>query len=58
MVNTFCTGKRALKNAGIHSLNDLSSYTENELMQLHGMGKTSIPKLQSILMAAKLNFKK
>lgn len=42
--------RRALENAGITSLSILSAYTETELLKLHGIGKTSIPKLRAALM--------
>ena len=35
--------KRALENAQIRTLEDLSKFSENELLALHGIGKSSIP---------------
>ena len=49
---------RALENAGIHTLKELSQKTEKEILQLHGMGKSSLPKLKSALAGAGLSFKK
>ena len=49
--------QRALTNKKITSLQILSSYTEKEILALHGMGKTSIPKLKVALQKANLNFK-
>lgn len=50
--------QRALKNAGIHRPEDLIKYTEKQLLELHGMGPSSIPKLKVLLRAKKLSFKK
>ncbi len=41
--------RRALENEGIQTIEHLSQYSENELLSLHGMGKSSIPKLKIIL---------
>ncbi|MDI9342410.1 MAG: hypothetical protein QM534_17690 [Sediminibacterium sp.] len=49
--------RRALENAGITSLSLLSAYTETELLKLHGIGKTSIPKLRAALMENGLAFR-
>jgi DNA-directed RNA polymerase alpha subunit len=35
--------RRALSNAKITSLEQLSQYSEHELLKLHGFGKSSIP---------------
>jgi predicted RecB family nuclease len=50
--------RRALENAGIKTLEQLAGYSEKELLSLHGMGKSSIPKLAAALKTAGLNFKK
>ncbi len=50
--------QRALKSAGIVDLKKLSKYTEEELLQLHGLGPTAIPKLKKALGAAKLSLVK
>lgn len=50
--------RRALGNNGISSLQQLAAYSEKELLQLHGIGKTSIPILQHALKVAGLSFKK
>lgn len=50
--------QRALKGAGITDLKKLSKYTEEEILSLHGMGASSIPKLKKALTAAKLKFVK
>jgi uncharacterized protein YdhG (YjbR/CyaY superfamily) len=49
--------KRALTNFGIKSLKDLSRYTEKEILKLHGMGPSSIPKLKAALKKSGLQFK-
>lgn len=41
--------RRALENEGIKTLGQLAKYSEEDLMKLHGMGKTSIPKLKKAL---------
>ncbi|MFJ7977034.1 RNA polymerase alpha subunit C-terminal domain-containing protein [Peribacillus sp. NPDC096379] len=41
--------RRALENNGITSLQDLSKYSEKEILQFHGMGPASLPKLRSTL---------
>jgi len=49
--------RRALHNSGIKSLQQLANYTESEILDLHGIGKTAIPKLQQILKEKGLSFK-
>ena len=61
--NDFLTGlsapaRRALQNAGIATLKKLAGFTEPEILALHGMGPSSIPKLRQALAAEKLAFKK
>ncbi len=41
--------RRALENAGIDSLEKLAGYSEDELLKLHGIGKTTIPILRDFL---------
>ncbi len=50
--------KRALENNGINTLQKLSTFSEKEILKLHGMGKTTIPKLAAALQAKGLSFKK
>jgi len=50
--------RRALENEGITSLEKLSAYSEKEILSLHGMGKSSLPKLNDALNRAGLAFKK
>jgi predicted RecB family nuclease len=49
--------RRALEHAGIHTLKELSKYTEQEIIKLHGMGKGSIPTLKKALEGEDLSFK-
>jgi DNA-directed RNA polymerase alpha subunit len=49
--------RRALENERIISLKILSRYTKQEIAKLHGIGKTSIPKLEEALKAEGLSFK-
>jgi uncharacterized protein YdhG (YjbR/CyaY superfamily) len=49
--------RRALENKHIASLEKLSEFSEKEILQLHGMGQGSIPKLRYALKAVGLDFK-
>jgi len=49
--------RRALENNGIATLEHLSKYSEKEVLNFHGMGKSTIPKLQKLLADNKLSFK-
>lgn len=48
--------RRALEGEGIDTLAELSKYTERDILQLHGMGPSTIPKLRAALEAAGLTF--
>ena len=50
--------RRALENKGIKTLQQLSRFNEAEILQLHGMGPSSLPKLRSALKTIGLRFKK
>jgi DNA-directed RNA polymerase alpha subunit len=50
--------RRALENNGITSLQQLSSYSEKDILKFHGMGPASLPKLRAALDAEGLSFKK
>lgn len=50
--------RRALENAGIGTVKQLSHYTEAEIMKLHGMGPSTLPKLRAALKEAGLDFAK
>lgn len=49
--------RRALEGASIETLEKLSSYTEKDILKLHGMGKASLPKLRDLLATEGLTFK-
>ena len=49
--------RRALQNNGIKKLRDLAKYTEAEIQQFHGIGKTAIPVLQKALKEKGFNFR-
>lgn len=50
--------RRALENAGIKTLSQLATYTENQLLELHGMGPSSLPKLRKVLEVHGLSFRR
>ena len=56
--NLSAPAQRALHLAGINTLEKLSNYSEKEILQLHGLGPSSIPKLKAELKTQKLSFKK
>jgi DNA-directed RNA polymerase alpha subunit len=49
--------RRALLNNGITSLEELTTYSEKEILNFHGMGPASLPKLRSALLESGLTFK-
>lgn len=49
--------RRALESEGITTLKKLASYSEKDLMKLHGFGKASLPVLREELKKAGLKFK-
>lgn len=49
--------RRALENENINSLEKLANFSEKEILKLHGMGKSSIPKLKWALEQIGLRFK-
>jgi DNA-directed RNA polymerase alpha subunit len=50
--------RRALENQGIDTEKKLSQYTKSEILKLHGIGPSSIPKLEKALTNKGLSFKK
>ncbi len=50
--------RRALANAGIATLHQLSNFTEKEVKALHGMGPNAVMKLKAELTKSGLTFKK
>ncbi|MCW3075841.1 MAG: hypothetical protein JWO32_450 [Bacteroidetes bacterium] len=53
----FAPARRALENANITTLIQLSKYSESDILKLHGIGKTTIPILIKELKNAGLKFK-
>ncbi|MFF2590653.1 RNA polymerase alpha subunit C-terminal domain-containing protein [Peribacillus butanolivorans] len=49
--------RRAMENNGVTSLQQLSKFSEKEILQIHGMGPASIPKLRTALETNGLSFK-
>lgn len=49
--------RRALEGKGIKSLQQLGQYSEKEILQLHGIGPSAIPKLREALKKEGLSFK-
>ncbi|AXO91952.1 RNA polymerase alpha subunit C-terminal domain-containing protein [Bacillus cereus group sp. MYBK226-2] len=49
--------RRALEHLGIHTVEELSKYSEKEILKLHGMGPASLPKLRAALEKKGLSFK-
>ncbi len=50
--------RRALENAGIGTITQLAGYTRSELLKLHGLGPSAIPKLEELLKGKNLDFRK
>ena len=55
--NLGAPARRALENKGIATVKQLASHSEKEIMQLHGMGPSTLPKLKAALKDAGLDFK-
>lgn len=49
--------RRALEHEGITTVEQLAKRSEKEIMQLHGMGPASLPKLRAALSEEGLSFK-
>lgn len=58
LANLSAPARRALISKNITSLNKLATYTEQEILSLHGIGPSSIPKLKNALLKDGLSFKK
>ncbi len=50
--------KRALESAGIKNVRQLSKFSKENILELHGIGKTAIPILEAALKENGLAFKK
>ncbi|MGD6890057.1 RNA polymerase alpha subunit C-terminal domain-containing protein [Bacillus mobilis] len=48
--------RNALEHHGIHTIEELSKYSEKEILKLHGMGPASLPKLRKALEESGLSF--
>ncbi len=48
--------RRALEREGITTLEQLSTYSAKAILALHGMGKSTLPKLRELLSKAGLSF--
>ena len=49
--------RRALEREGIQKVEQLSNYSEKEILKLHGVGPSTIPRLKEMLMKKGLGFK-
>ena len=56
-VKVSAPAKRALLEQGIKSVKDLSQFTKAQIKNLHGVGPTTIPKLENVLKQYGLSFK-
>jgi len=52
----YAPARRALENADIKTLKQLSRFSEKDILKLHGIGKTAIPVLKSELKKIGLTF--
>jgi predicted RecB family nuclease len=50
--------RRALEREGITTIEQLAKYSEDGILELHGMGPSTMPKLRSALKAKGLTFRK
>ena len=50
--------RRAMENNEITTLQQLATFSEKEILQFHGVGPSSIPKLKTALGEEGLSFKK
>ena len=49
--------RSALEHQGISTLTDLATYSEREILKLHGMGPRSMPTLRNALLRKGLSFR-
>ncbi len=52
----YAPARRALENANITTLKQLSTFSEKDILKLHGIGKTAIPLLKRELNKFGLTF--
>lgn len=50
--------RRALERENINTLEKLSGYTEKELLSMHGLGPSTIPRLKAAMASKGLSLKK
>ena len=50
--------RRALAKENIDSLQQLSKYSEDEILQLHGFGKNTMERLKIYMQERQISFKK
>lgn len=55
---TSAPAARALAGAGVRTLKDLAKRTEKEILGLHGVGPSAMPRLRAALKAKGLSFRK
>lgn len=55
---TSAPAERAMESIGITKLEDLTNFTEKELLNLHGFGPKAMRILKEALKSANLTFKK
>ena len=58
LLSVSAPARRALENAGVKTPQQLSKYTVEQLLTLHGMGPSSIPRLRKVLKSKGLSFKR
>lgn len=51
------SARRALENNKVFTVEELSKFSETEILKFHGMGKSTLPKLRKALIDAGLSFK-
>ena len=57
LVGLGAPARRALERAGLDTLAKLAEHSERELLALHGLGPSAIPKLKQRLTAAGLRLR-
>lgn len=57
-LNISMPAKRALEREGINSVQELAGFSEEQLLSLHGLGKTAIPQIKQDLRTLGLELKK
>ena len=55
--NIAAPARRALVDAGLYKVSDLRKISQQELEDLHGMGKSAIARLKVLMNAKKIKFR-